>query len=243
MDNLLILPQVQFTFSQALPAVKVMLVAGGRPPQREWLSMAAGHFPVWCVDRGIDSCHAGQVIPQYLIGDGDSATAAGWTWAQTLGIPVEGHPVDKDLTDLQLALQKVGAEYEEAAVILTGVWGGRFDHLFSNIYSLMGSVEYGIQRGCAADEQEVLVILRDQESVQIECKHRPEVVSLLPLTPHCAGVSVDGVHWPLTNVDFDYRLPYAISNRLNSAGTKTKVALKTGCMGVYLSWEPKGIYK
>lgn len=237
MDNALILPQVQILFSHPLPQAKVLLVAGGRPPQQEWFFKMAQGNAVWCVDKGIDCCYEGNIIPAYLLGDGDSAEKEALAWAKRLGISIEVYPVDKDLTDLQLALKKVGSVYEEAAVIITGVWGGRFDHLFSNIYSLMGSKAFGISYALAADEQEVLLILSGPASVQIEFADRPEVVSLLPLTPYCQGVSIDGVRWPLKNVELDYCQPYAISNRLNTAQKHVEVDIKAGCIGIYLAFK------
>ena len=47
-------------------------------------------------------------------------------------------PTKKDVTDTQLALQMIKAEYNEAVVIMTGAWGGRFDHAFSAVFSLQG---------------------------------------------------------------------------------------------------------
>jgi thiamine pyrophosphokinase len=236
MNNLLLLPQVQFLFENDLPVSQVLLVAGGRPPQKEWLAQAAASFPVWCVDGGIDICQASNVIPQRLIGDGDSATSQGWAWGNTLGIPVEVHPPEKNLTDLQLTLQKVGLIYGQAAVVVTGVWGGRFDHTFSNIYSLLGSEEFGVRGCCAADETEVLILLKGKDSVKIQIKSKPEVVSLLPLATHCSGVFIDGVHWPLADVDLYNGLPYAVSNRLNESSTEITVAVETGWLGIYLCW-------
>ncbi len=52
MNNLLLLPQVQFLFENELPVSQVLLVAGGRPPQKEWFAQTAASFPVWCVDGG-----------------------------------------------------------------------------------------------------------------------------------------------------------------------------------------------
>jgi thiamine pyrophosphokinase len=243
MNNRLLLPQVRFSFEKELPAPHILLVAGGRPPQKEWLAQAATGFPIWCVDSGIDICQASNVVPQWVIGDGDSATSTGWAWGNTLDIPVEVHPPEKNLTDLQLALQKVGFIYGQATVIVTGVWGGRFDHTFSNIYSLMGCEEYGVRGCCAADETEVLMMLKGKDSVHIQTNGKLEVVSLLPLSRHCSGVFIDGVHWPLADVDLHNGLPYAISNRPHKSGTEITVGVESGWLGVYLCWDQNRLRK
>jgi thiamine pyrophosphokinase len=239
MKNLLILPQLRCSFEKELPDAKILLVAGGRQPAPEWLMQAAVQFPVWCVDSGIDICHENHIIPERLIGDGDSATAQGWAWGNQLEIPMEVYPPEKNLTDLQLALQTIGYVYGDAAVIVTGVWGGRFDHTFSNIYSLKGCEGSGV-RGCiAADEREVLILLKGKDSVRIETVSCPEAVSLLPLSAECSGVFIDGVHWPLANATLYDTLPYSISNRPNQSGAKITVSLEAGWLGIYLCWDEK----
>lgn len=239
MKKLLILPQLRCSFEKELPDSQILLVAGGRKPAPEWLVQAAHHCPVWCVDSGIDSCYANNVIPQRLIGDGDSATPQGWAWGKQLGIPVEVYPPEKNLTDLQIALQTAGLVHGQATVVVTGVWGGRFDHIFSNIYSLKGCEDFGVRGCCAADEKEVLILLKGKDSVRIETARCPEVVSLLPLSTKCSGVCIDGVHWPLSNVELHDNLPYAVSNRANKPGTEIRVAIEAGWLGIYLCWDEK----
>jgi thiamine pyrophosphokinase len=241
MKNQLELPQLRCFFEKELPDSQVLLVAGGRKPASKWLVEAAAQFPVWCVDSGIDICYANNVIPARLIGDGDSATSQGWAWGNRLRIPVEVYPPEKNLTDLQLALQTVGLVYGEATIVVTGVWGGRFDHAFSNIYSLKGCEDFGIRGCCAADEKEVLILLKGKDSVRIETVTRPEVVSLLPLSTECSGIFIDGVHWPLADVELCDTLPYAVSNRPNETGTEITVAIEAGWLGIYLCWDEKSL--
>jgi len=243
MNDLLILPQLRCFFEKKLPDSQVLLVAGGKPPDPKWLRQAATKFSVWCVDSGIDSCQESHIIPERLIGDGDSATSKGWAWGNSLGIPVEVYPPEKNLTDLQLALQTVGVIYGQATVVVTGVWGGRFDHAFSNIYSLKGCEDFGVRGCCAADEGEVLILLKGKDSVRIEVDVCPEIVSLLPLSPQCSGVFIDGVHWPLADVTLHDGLPYAISNRPKEGNTEIMVSIETGWLGIYLCWDEKQLKK
>ncbi|AIF49748.1 thiamine diphosphokinase [Pelosinus sp. UFO1] len=240
MKNQLILPQLRCSFEKELPDSEVLLVAGGRQPASKWLAQAATQFPVWCIDSGVDICRMNNIIPERLIGDGDSATSQGWSWGKELGIPVEVYPPEKNLTDLQLALQTVGSLHGEAIVVVTGVWGGRFDHAFSNIYSLKGCEAFGI-RGCCADEKEVLILLKGKDSVVIDTATCPKVVSLLPLSSECSGVCIDGVHWPLVDVQLHDTLPYAVSNRPSQLGTSITVTIEAGWLGIYLCWDEKGL--
>lgn len=239
MKNVLELPQLSCVFGRELPKAQLLLVAGGRRPAADWLAQVAGRCPVWCVDRGIEVCRASKIRPERLIGDGDSAARADWAWGKELGIPVDRYPPEKTLTDLQLALQTAGLVYGKAVVVVTGVWGGRFDHAFSNIYSLKGGEGFGLWGCCAADEREALILLKGGDSAEIKVTAPPQAVSLLPLGGHCSGVCIDGVHWPLDGVELQDSLPYAVSNRL--AGTQITVSIKTGWLGIYFCWDEKSL--
>jgi len=235
MNTLLTLPQLKASFLHPLPSVQVLLVAGGRPPASTWLQKAAVSREIWCADRGIEACREAGIRPLRLIGDGDSASGEAWAWGESLGIQIDRFSPQKDLTDTQLALQKISDSHPLAFVLMTGVWGGRFDHAFSNIFSLAGACQQG-SRGCAADENEVLLLLNGPDEVVIDTHSRPAAISLLPLSPVCRGVSISGVHWPLDRVVLESSLPYAISNELSPTGNSFKAAVETGCLGVYLQW-------
>jgi thiamine pyrophosphokinase len=238
MSYTLTLPQFNATFSRPLPQTRTLLVAGGRAPQNAWLKEAAANKDIWCADHGLDACIAASLTPQHLIGDGDSASSSGWAWSKAHHIPTEKFSPLKDLTDTQLALQKIKETYETTFVIFTGVWGGRFDHAFSNIYSLQGFCDKHFS-GCAADDKEVLLFLKGTNHVSIDFSLLPESISLLPLEPNCTGVSIDGVYWPLDKVELNTTLPYAISNKLAASSKQVKVSLTAGIIGIYCQWNEK----
>ena len=236
MSQFFTLPQLTASFTSARPQTEVLLVAGGRAPAAAWLQKASCARDIWCADSGIDACRRAAAVPVHLVGDGDSASSEGWQWGMQLGIPVDRFSPKKDLTDTQLALQKISETYQSATVILTGVWGGRFDHAFSNIFSLAGARQLGLY-GCAADEKEILLLLTGPDAVAIETATRPTAISLLPLSGECQGVSIHGVYWPLEEVALTKSLPYAISNELTPTGKNFQVSVQAGCLGVYLHWD------
>ena len=111
-----------------------LLVVAGRAPEAAWLREAAKGREVWAVDHGLDACLAAGIRPQRLIGDGDSTAPAAWQLAKEQHIPIEQFPVEKDDTDTQLAL-KLAREAGFPAAIVTGAFGGRFDHALSTVTS------------------------------------------------------------------------------------------------------------
>lgn len=229
------LPQAELIFGKPLPAATLLLAAGGRPPAAEWFLQLAPQAPLWCIDSGIHISRQAGITPARIIGDGDSASPEAWAWGKSLGVPVEAYPADKDHTDFQLALLRARAMYGPATAVVTGVWGGRFDHTFSNIQSLAGWEALG-GKGIAADESEVMLFIAGQDTVRIKAEAKPAVVSLLSLSDCCLGVSIDGVRWPLQKTELRRDRPYAISNRPLAACQEVTVAVAAGLLGVYLQW-------
>lgn len=236
MSKYLNLPQVKAILSDDLPDKQVVLVSGGTAPDKTWLSKVCEDRPLWCADHGVDACMQADCKPYQLVGDGDSATQEGWNWALDNGSLITKVPVKKDVTDTQLALQMIQAEYKQATVILTGAWGGRFDHAFSTVFSVQGMAKNHLW-GCIADEREVMFFLRDEDHITLRFDKQPKAISLLPLSGKCSGVSINGVYWPLDQVMLNNNLPYAISNEVNSKENTIWVSQKQGLLGIYLYWE------
>ena len=82
----LTIPQCTVVFQQA-EAELVVMVAGGRAPAAKWLAAMAQFYPVWAVDRGIETCREAAVVPEILLGDADSGAASSWQWLEALRIP------------------------------------------------------------------------------------------------------------------------------------------------------------
>ena len=231
-SNCLVLPGLQIEYQFRTPAVKEMLlVSGGRAPSAGWLKDVADQRVIWCIDHGIDCCHAAGLLPQKLIGDGDSASSTAWSWAERNNVPIAKFPVKKDYTDTQLALEM--AESAGHFVILTGALGGRFDHAYSTIFSF----GHSHLQGCIADDKEAVLFLRRQEEITLKFLQSPKAISLLPLTDKAEGVFIDGVLWPLEDAVLHQRLPYAVSNELKT--DTVHISLKSGILAVYICWHEK----
>lgn len=236
----LILPQGRFAVNTEAGEI-VVLVAGGRSPALKWLRQVAGNYPVWAIDRGADVCLRAEVKPEILFGDADSGSADAWQWAKEEAIPVERYHADKDYTDLQLALRGVAARQPGKMVLLTGGMGRRFDHAYSNIYSLMEAEGFGVKSIGLADEAESMLFLRSGQSLHADFTQLPNVVSLLPLSPVCEQICSQGLHWPLFDATLRMDSPGGISNRLASGSHSVSVSMGNGCLGVYFCWEEEGL--
>lgn len=223
-----ILPQCTAEITASEQQETCFVTAGGRRPDLNWLQKAAAGYTVYCADAGGTCCLEAEIVPQRLYGDGDSAGAEVYKKLAAQGTKIFKYPPAKDDTDLQLVLQQCTG----CNLIVSGIWGGRFDHLYSNVFSLLG---YKAKHGCQvimADEQEVMLLLQASESVHVSIDKLQNVkaVSLLPLSNE-AQVNIAGVRWPLQEAKLQLLYPYAISNE--PLGDFTCDCL-SGAVGLYL---------
>ena len=224
------LPQCEIIFEGQNLAEEILLVNGGRRPDTKYFLELAKGRKIFAVDKGIEICHDLKILPEILIGDFDSAEKISVDWSIQNKIPVERHPVDKDFTDLQLALNYAEKNYKKNPAIITGTFGGRFDHLFS-VISLCAHRKNKI---FLADEKEVIFFMKKYEYVQVNFFKKPVAISLLPITATCEGVSINNVHWQLKNAKLFQKMPYAVSNRLE--GDEIKLSLYSGILAVYFAF-------
>ncbi len=236
-SKLFVLPQLKLRVmfhvkhgTALLPVGDILLVAGGRAPRLSWLQQVAAGKALYCADRGVDACLAAGLVPLELFGDCDSSTQTVYAKAAALGSKVHSFNPAKDDTDLQLLLQNLPA----GDIIATGIWGGRFDHLYSNVFTLLGAKK---QRRCQvllADTNELMLLLTAGEAAKLELGKKPVAVSLLPLTAE-AQVDFKGVRWPLTNAKLEQLYPYAISNEQSEK--EICCICSSGAVGLYIYWQ------
>ena len=213
---------------------KYFAVAGGRGPEKNWLKDAVTLYDsnVYCADNGAQYALEAGVLPQVIYGDADSADTDIYAKAKEMGAAVHTYNPAKDDTDLQLLLNNLPA----GDLLISGVWGGRFDHLYSNVFSILGYKlrdESADSQVILADDKEVMVLLKSGETINVEIKHGHKVkaLSLLPLSD--ADVDLSGSRWQLENAKLSKLYPYAVSNEVQNSFTCT---CRNGCIGVYLNF-------
>lgn len=234
----LILPTLHATLP-CLPSQELVCLGGGRTPTKDWLTQlfqqsekGGTDRPILAIDRGVNICYALKLPPVHLIGDGDSASKAAWTWAETQGAQVHSFPPKKDFTDTELTLHIAAERFARPLIILTGAFGGRLDHLMST-----AAVAAHADISCVlADECETLFYLHAGESLTVTCDTPPRAISLLPFTEECTGVTTHGLYWELRDACITNRASLAISNVLARENTKKTfaVSIKSGVLGIYL---------
>ena len=186
-------------------------------PEAVW-KMAASASLLIAADGGLAHIQALGLKPDLLIGDLDSVTPEQINWAKEQGARVRRYPVDKDETDLELALQEA-AEAGCDRITITAALGGRLDQTLSNIYLLNLPALTDLDARIDDGSQEVILIHH-----ALDIDGRPgDTVSLLPLSPIVRCISTTGLKYPLTDESLIFYRSRGISNEMVSDRARVEI--------------------
>ncbi len=140
------------------------------------------------------------IKPNLVVGDFDS-----------LGYVPEAeeivqHPVRKDDTDTLLAI-RLGLERGYRNFVITGALGGRLDHTFANLQTLLFLRDHGA-RGVLYGDGFAATAVWDS-SITIEGNG---TLSVFAFTPEVRGVCLRNVSYPLEDAVLTSSFPIGVSN-------------------------------
>jgi thiamine pyrophosphokinase len=204
------------------PAVRTVVVAtGGAPFDPVAVRAAAGADRIVAADGGLDHARAAGLLPDVLVGDLDSVSAAGLEWAME-NIPVERHPAAKAATDAELAL-KCAAAMHPYRVLLVGGRGDRLDHTIAALGALGADTlaDVPVVEGWWGSDQ--VLVARPGRPVDVT-EPSGTTFSLLALHGPCRGVTITGSRWPLTGADLAPMVGVGVSNEVLDPPCRVDVA-------------------
>lgn len=169
-------------------------------------------------DRGALFLIKHGVIPDIAVGDFDSITQEEFKLIEEQCPKVIAcDPVDKDLTDSELALD-LAIETQPEDILLFGVTGTRIDHTLACIQMMARALQRQIR--CSVMDLNNYVTITGSHALVQERGYT--YVSLLPVTPEVTGITLQGFQYPLYEATLKLGQSLGISNRLTSqAGTVT----------------------
>lgn len=199
-----------------MTADTVLILAGGKVSSPETASDLPRPDLVVAADSGYDAAMALGLPVDILIGDMDSIRAT--------DIPsdviVERHPVDKEATDLELALELVARESPSRVVVLGGS-GGRLDHelaaaalICSSRWIEIEEIDWRSDRGWAHVVRRRRLLHGDVGTT----------VSLLPVGGDAYGVTTTGLKWNLKDETLTTGTTRGVSNLMVSPVTDIRIA-------------------
>ena len=132
--------------------------------------------------------------PTLVIGDMDSIEPTALATLEADGVIVRRSPVEKDETDLELALY-AALEMGCSDITILGGLGGRLDHTLGNLY-LLAAPRLAQARVRLLAEHEEVFLLRGGQTYQFEGQPG-ELISLIPFSTVATGIVTDGLYYPL----------------------------------------------
>ncbi len=193
------------------------VVAGGGPQGSERLGELAPPQLVVAADSGADVARALGLLPDVIVGDFDSVSAAG----AAAVAEQRRFPTGKDATDLALALAEARHRGAESISVVGGS-GGRLDHFLANV-AVLASDELAAVRVDALMGPARLWVVRHQETI------RGPVGDLVTLLAHggpATGVRTTGLRWALEGETLQPGSSRGVSNVLTDP--EATVSLETG---------------
>ncbi|MDO4312979.1 MAG: thiamine diphosphokinase [Eubacteriales bacterium] len=147
------------------------------------------------VDRGVEFLYRHEILPSYIVGDFDSLPDEMVSYYKERGdVPIrEFNPV-KDASDTEIAV-RLGMTLGCGRLIILGATGGRIDHLWANVQTLMIPFKAGVEAEIL-DPQNRIRLIGGETHLTRENAYGP-YFSVFPLGEIIYGFNIRGAKYPL----------------------------------------------
>jgi thiamine pyrophosphokinase len=180
------------------------------------------------VDGGASHLKKMGIAPDILIGDFDSANSIDIEYFMEQGIEAYKFPIQKDMTDSELAIEKA-VEMGADELVLIGALGSRADHSLANILLLKKSLDIGV-RTCIINENNKIFMFNDTFSLKKEEGYK---LSLIPVSETVTGVCTKGLKYKLDDATMSLGTSWGVSNEFIDEDITVKI--KEGILLVCMS--------
>lgn len=180
---------------------------------------------VIAADKGVESCSAMGVEPDYIVGDFDSTSDSMKEYLDNRRDRVTRLNPIKDDTDTEAAL-RLAFEKTKGDIIIFGGTGTRLDHVLGNI-SILGLGFEENRQVFLVDEHNRIRLVKDH--LVLEKKEQfGKYVSVVPLWKQAKGVTLKGFAYPLENAVMEGFTSLGISNEI--AEDRAEISVEEGIL-------------
>ena len=172
-----------------------------------------------CADGGANHLYNMDIIPDYIIGDLDSARSEIINYYKENNVSFKKFPTKKDETDSEICIflaQKLNAK----EIDFIGALGGRIDHTIANINLLYYVKEKNIKPRILSEDEEINILINGQMVIS---GNKGDLVSIIPINGDANGVTLENLEYPLINHNMKYSVPLGISNIMLDKSCKVSV--------------------
>lgn len=199
--------------------MKVAVVLNGDEPGPEELKLLDACQAVVCADGAALALLKANRPPTVIVGDLDSLDPEAYKWADALDVPIERHPVEKDETDGELALQKA-FDLTATSILIMGGHGKRTAMFLANLFLLRRCFEQGIEASMLGHGESMRYVGPGGELILTG--RTGATLNVLP-TDGGATITLEGTDWDAQEVPLEHLAARGTSNRITSDGARVRV--------------------
>lgn len=179
-------------------------------------------------DKGVEFLYKNHIVPQYIVGDFDSIDKEIIDYYRNeTEVPIREYNPIKDASDTEIAM-RLAVTLGSKKMTILGATGGRLDHLWANIQSLVIACKAGVD-ACILDAQNKIYVT--DKPVTIKKKNAyGEYLSVFALSGEIYDFSLTGTKWELKHHDLKPYDSLTVSNRF--AKDEVKIDFQEGIVVV-----------
>ena len=205
--------------------MRAAIFLNGSPDSSDLLRSVAGRADlIVAADGGARFALEAGVVPDLVVGDMDSLGEDLALEVERRGAFLERHPVRKNKMDGHLAVLAARERGATAADLLCAV-GGRPGALFAVPHILLAAERIGLRSTVVADQGRMILVEAGSRMVEGD---QQDSVSIFPLSGPAAGVTLEGMEYPLENATLDPGDTLGFHNEL--IGTQARVSVREGAL-------------
>jgi len=192
---------------------KVLIVTGGSIEHDFLRSLILNeqYSVIIAADKGLLALDRLNILPDYILGDFDSAGSEILSKYREKSIPIMTFPSQKDMTDTELAFE-LALTKKPSVIYFAGATGTRLDHTLANINLLYVALEKKIDAKIIDANNKIY--LKAENFVIKKDKQYGNFVSLLPFTYQVKGLKLRGFKYPLDGIILKKGSSLGISNEI-----------------------------
>ncbi len=214
--------------------MRICVITGGPNISDASAAIAMECDSIICADSGADFAIRHNLPIAKVMGDLDSISEEGKSILSSRQIPVELFPVEKDMTDTELALRSIALDDE---IVLICSLMGRIDHVTANV-NLVSKLRQEGRKITATDGVTDIIPLAGNDSILLSGLADSDklAVSLIPMCENVKGVTTDGLYYRLENADLTWGSTFSNSNKMSPDSKQLGVSIKEGKLIVILTY-------
>lgn len=211
---------------------RIALITGGPIPDEAALLIDDSTIVI-CADGGVDFALRNSIRFSEVFGDFDSITSDAKAYIDTHDIEVHTFPVEKDMTDTELALRSFSKEDE---ILLICSLNGRIDHVMTNLNLIAKLREEGYSITASEGLTDVIP-LANKDYIRIPELFNSDslAVSLVPLSEEVTGVTTKGLYYECSDQILKFGSSFSNSNKIKTGESGFEVSIESGRLLVVIT--------